>query len=136
MYIKTVLAAILISIGFGSAATAADDPIVMALKGCSTEIKTYCGQVTPGDGRLLSCISAHEDKLSGQCVYALNRASFIAESFVLALEYVGTACLQDAVVHCPTVELGDGRVLQCLASKSTSLSGPCKTALSDIGDLQ
>ena len=44
-------------------------------KGCATEIEAFCSQVSPGEGRLLACFYAHEDKLSGQCQYALYSAS-------------------------------------------------------------
>ena len=31
-------------------------------KACATELTTYCSQVTPGEGRILACFFAHEDK--------------------------------------------------------------------------
>ena len=27
----------------------------------------FCGQVTPGEGRLVLCMMAHEDKVSNKC---------------------------------------------------------------------
>ena len=39
------------------------------------ELETYCKDVTPGDGRILACLYAHGDKLSGQCEYALYDAA-------------------------------------------------------------
>ena len=42
---------------------------------CKEDIKNYCSNVTPGEGRLLACAAAHEDKLSGQCSYALYQAA-------------------------------------------------------------
>jgi hypothetical protein len=41
------------------------------LDGCNSELAQYCAEVTPGEGRLLACLYAHEDKLSGQCERAL-----------------------------------------------------------------
>ena len=58
-----VFMALLLSAG---AAKAQEDVIEDALEACKPEIETYCSQVTPGDGRLLACFVAHEDKLSGQ----------------------------------------------------------------------
>ena len=31
---------------------------------CGEDIKKYCSAVTPGGGRLLYCMQAHEDKIS------------------------------------------------------------------------
>ena len=47
---------------------------------CKPEIEAYCSQVTPGNGRLLHCVAAHEDKLSGQCEYALYQAASLLEA--------------------------------------------------------
>src|SRR3546814_3803781 len=57
-----------------SGTAAAQDPVQDALKGCESELQTYCSEVTPGDGRLVSCAEAYEDKLSSQCIAAINRA--------------------------------------------------------------
>ena len=38
---------------------------------CSQELRNFCSTVTPGEGRLLLCMQAHEDKLSAQCELAL-----------------------------------------------------------------
>ena len=55
---------------------ASDDDIVSQVqKGCATEIEDFCSQVTLGDGRLLACFYAHEDKITGQCQYALYNAA-------------------------------------------------------------
>ncbi len=39
------------------------------------DLETYCKNVTPGEQRILACLYAHEDKLSGRCVYALYNAT-------------------------------------------------------------
>ena len=41
------------------------------VEGCKTELATHCKGVTPGEGRLLACLYAYEDKLSSRCDYAL-----------------------------------------------------------------
>jgi Golgi apparatus protein 1 len=48
---------------------AAQGPIRQA---CSVEIQTYCSDVTPGDGRLRSCLSSHRDELTTACREALD----------------------------------------------------------------
>ena len=34
---------------------------------CAKDLETYCGAVTPGNGRTYACIYAHEDKVSDEC---------------------------------------------------------------------
>jgi hypothetical protein len=111
----------------------AQGPVEDALLGCSSELKTYCSEVTPGGGRLVSCAKAHEDKLSPECISAINRAGYWVQSIASTLRYVATQCNADALEHCPDVELGEERVLNCLASNRAELSKYCGLALEDIG---
>jgi Golgi apparatus protein 1 len=115
------------------AAFSQDDPIADALKDCSNELQTYCSSVTPGEGRLVSCAKAHEDKLSSQCISAINRASYWVNFTAHTLAYVVLQCKADALKFCPDVEIGEERVLNCLSDNRDDLSKYCGLALSDIG---
>ena len=129
-------ALVLISMTLGAANAQnlnAQNLVVDALKGCSKEIETYCSSVTPGGGRLVSCARAHEDKLSSECVYSLNRAGYWLETLARVLSYVVSQCVADALKFCPNVELGEQRVLNCLGENKASLNKYCSLALSDIG---
>jgi len=110
----------------------AQDIVSAVQKGCATEIQSFCSQVTQGEGRLLACFYAHEDKLSGQCQYALYDASAQLERAVSALNYVAGQCEDDIVANCAEVQLGEGRVVECLNSNSESVSAACKQALADV----
>jgi len=114
-------------------ATNAQDPVEEALKGCSKEIKAYCSSVTPGGGRLVSCAKAHEDKLSSECIYALNRAGYWVNLLARTLTYVASQCTADALQYCPDVKLGELRVLNCLKANKANLNKYCGLALRDIG---
>lgn len=111
---------------------AAQDPVSMVQKGCSAEIENFCSQVTLGEGRLLACFYAHEDKLSGQCQYALYDASAQLERAVSALNYVAGQCEDDIKAHCASVQLGEGRVLECLNANAETVSAACKQAIADV----
>jgi hypothetical protein len=63
--------------------------------GCKIEIEKYCSQVTPGQGRILACLYAHEDKLSAKCEYSLYDAAVQLERAVAALSYVANECNVD-----------------------------------------
>jgi hypothetical protein len=101
-------------------------------QGCATEITTYCSQVSVGEGRLLACFYAHEDKLSGQCQYALYSASAQLDQAVSALDYLATQCRDDILKLCAEVQVGEGRVLECLKSNTESVSAACNQAISDV----
>lgn len=101
--------------------------------GCKTEIEKYCGQVTPGEGRILSCLYAYQDKLSGKCEYALFDAAVQLERAVAALSYVVNECGDDLEKHCSAVPAGEGRLLNCLEKNDKQVSGRCKQALKDVG---
>ena len=110
----------------------AQDPVSTVTEGCKAEIESYCSQVTAGEGRLLACFFAHEDKLSGQCQYALYSASAQLEHAISALNYVAGQCQNDMVNLCGDVQLGEGRVVDCLKSKGDEVSAACTQAMSDV----
>jgi hypothetical protein len=113
----------------------AEGPVEEALKGCSKELKTYCSSVTLGEGRLVSCLEAHEDKISSECIYAINRAEFWLSAYARTLTYVASQCEQDALNFCPNVKLGEQRVIDCLRENKDKLSKYCGIALRDTGKM-
>lgn len=116
----------------GSGAALAEDLVTTIEQGCKAEIEKYCSQVTLGEGRMLACFYAHEDKLSGQCQYALYDAAARLERAISDLNYVATQCETDIKTHCGAVEIGEGRILECLNSKPDVVSAPCKQAIVDV----
>lgn len=129
--ISTSLATILLVFGF-SASVSAQDIVTTIEQGCSVELEKYCSQVTPGEGRVLACFFAHEDKLSGQCQFALYNASAQLEHAISALNYVAGQCQNDMLKLCPEVAVGEGRVLDCLEANKESVSAACNQAIGDV----
>ena len=125
-----------VAYGGGLSAAQAMDPIQDALTGCSKELSEFCSTVTPGKGRLVACMKAHGDKLSGQCVSSLNRADYRLTSSAMSLRYVGLQCKADALKYCPNVKIGEGRVLDCLAENKSKIGKDCSIALTDVGEIQ
>ena len=116
-----------------SNAGAAENLVETVAKGCEKELKSFCSQVTPGEGRILACLYAHNDKLSGQCEYALYDAAVQLERLVAALSYVANECDADLDKFCSAVEAGEGRLLKCLDDNSAKISARCTEALKDVG---
>jgi hypothetical protein len=107
---------LIVAVGlFAGANSMAQESLVEHLvQACETELRSYCSQVTPGNGRLLHCMAAHEDKVSGRCAYAFYQAATILEQLATAITYVANQCAADIETHCSAVRMGEGRVLACL----------------------
>lgn len=128
--VTLVLAAfVLVSAGV----QAQTDPVETAVTGCETELKTYCSNVTPGESRLLACLYAHGDKLSGRCEYALYDASMQLQQVINALAYLANQCDDDLETFCAEVEMGEGRLAACLLEHEEELSERCSQAIEDTG---
>ena len=56
----------------GPAEAVAQGIVESVAKGCDKEIKTYCKDVTPGEGRLIQCIDKNDAKVSKRCKQALK----------------------------------------------------------------
>ena len=96
------------------------------VKGCEQELTTFCKDVTPGQRRLLACLYAHNDKLSGKCEFALYDAAVQLERAVAALFYSVNEFADDLATHCMDVEAGEGRLLECLEKNESEVSTSCK----------
>jgi len=131
-----VLCIVAIAVGqvfAGPAEDIAQGLIDSVKSGCDKELKEYCKDVTPGEGRVLACLYARGDKLSGRCEYALYDAAAQLERAVQALSYVANECGDDLKANCAGIKPGEGRILQCLNKNETKVSKRCKQALKDTG---
>ena len=114
-----------------AAAFAVEDIVESARVGCQEEIGSFCKDVTPGEGRVLQCLSAHQDKLSSRCVYALADGSLQLDRLALAIKYVFAECKADAEKHCADIPIGDGRIAECLKKNQATLDAKCTQAMKD-----
>jgi len=114
-----------------SSALAQETLLEHVVTACETDLQNYCSQVTPGNGRLLHCMAAHEDKISGQCEYAFYQAATLLEQLSVAINYIAQECKTDIQTHCSNVELGDGKILACLAEHEAEVGEACKKAVAD-----
>ncbi|MEE9142621.1 MAG: cysteine rich repeat-containing protein [Gammaproteobacteria bacterium] len=134
------LGMVLLPLLLAGQAAAEEDVIARARKACDSELANYCPDVTPGEGRLMMCLAAHEDKVSDDCVIAVYEAAIAIETAATAIRYIGSSCGQEIVEYCGervsdtevVVKAGQGRVLACLQSHSADLSDGCRTAVKDV----
>ena len=102
-------------------------------KACHKELGTVCKGVPQGEGRILACFYAFQDKLSDQCVYALYDAAAQLEQAVNALKFAASQCKDDFQKFCGSTKPGEGRGLACLQKHDKDVSQACKDALAQTG---
>jgi hypothetical protein len=130
--VKLLLAVSLFSLLPGTS-WAQEDLLKSVKDGCKKELDSYCKEVTPGEGRILACMYAFQDKLSSRCEYALYDASAQLQHAVASLTYVANECADDLKKHCATVEAGEGRLAACLKKNEKDVGQRCKEAMKDVG---
>jgi len=47
-----------------------------AVNECSDDLKAFCSDIKPGEGRLLDCLNRNEEKVSSRCNSALKEAGW------------------------------------------------------------
>ena len=119
-----------------SPAAAEQTILESVVTGCEAELQGYCKNVTPGEGRVLACLYAHGDKISGKCEYALYDAAVQLERAVAALTYMANECADDLDQICGDVAAGQGRLLECLDKNAEKVSQRCKKAVADVAKKQ
>jgi hypothetical protein len=135
MKIKKLLGVVLGLILLTALPVAAQKNIVDTVaSGCKTELETLCVDVTPGEGRVLACLYAYGDKISGKCEYALYDAAVQLERAVAALTYLANECADDLDQFCGEVAAGQGRLLECLEKNAEKVSQRCKDSITDVAE--
>jgi hypothetical protein len=88
-------------------------------RACAADIDDFCGDVTPGGGRVSMCMLAHEDQVSRRCRLALYGVS---RKLKRNVDRVAETCWGELQRLC-----GDtGKIGQCLAQKREALSPSCE----------
>lgn len=92
---------------------------------CAADINNFCGKVTRGEGRLLTCMQAYDDQLSRRCQFAIYRVSRHLEGSLNRVERIADACWNDIEKNCGDAE----KIGQCVVEKRASLSQECQTVI-------
>jgi PRC-barrel domain len=95
---------------------------------CREELRNFCSTVTPGEGRLLLCMQAHEDKLSNQCELALFDASRNLQQTMQRISRVAEACWSDIETQCA----GESSIVRCISDNRARLSPRCQAAAAEL----
>lgn len=98
---------------------------------CGNDMKQFCSAITPGGGRVVACLFANNDKISGQCTFAMYEASDRLAATMAALGHLAknTSCRSDLRQYCSGIPAGRGRLYNCLRSNRATLTDGCRAAL-------
>lgn len=99
---------------------------------CAKDIKKYCSTVTPGEGRMIYCMQAHEDKISPKCAFELGDAAASVQTTADALKDGVIACKAEIAGVCGKVVPGQGRIASCLLENKSTASSGCVEAIKKI----
>jgi hypothetical protein len=138
---KNMMMVWLLVLVFGLPAFAAEDPLLKGAQGaldtfaegCQLELTTFCKDVTPGEGRILACLYAFQDKITPRCEYALYDSVGQLDRTLTNLSYAVGECRDDLKSTCADIKPGEGRLLDCLSKNEAKISNRCNNALKDTG---
>ena len=99
---------------------------------CAKDIKKYCRTVTPGEGRMIYCMQAHEDKISPKCAFELGDAAASVQTTADALKDGVIACKAEIAGVCGKIVPGQGRIATCLLENKSTVSSGCAEAIKKI----
>jgi hypothetical protein len=87
---------------------------------CAVDIKSKCGEVKPGEGRIRACVKEHLTEFSEPCQAKLANLAAVSQ-----------ACAADVKKACGDVKPRRGRIVACLKSALGNLSDACKDGVSE-----
>ena len=99
---------------------------------CADDIKKFCSDVTPGEGRMIYCMQAHEDKISTKCAFDLEEAATDIQLSGDNLKDAISACRAEITGVCGKTLPGEGRIAACLVANKSTASKSCIEALDKI----
>jgi hypothetical protein len=135
-----LLLLVILSVGSASAETNVGKTIVEKLtakittleNSCASDIKKYCKDVTPGEGRMIYCMQAHEDKISPKCAYELGETAGSVQATSDLLKDGVIACKAEMSGVCGKIQPGQGRIAACLIANRSTASKDCADAIQKV----
>ena len=125
---RTFFAGFVLFFTFLTPGTAQESIAEMVLNSCKPELVNYCSKATPGRGRIVACLYAHSNKLSNQCSLSIEIGVVQLNMILSAVSHVIDQCEADLDKHCGDVEIGGGKMYQCMSKNKDNLKPQCKAA--------
>lgn len=95
-------------------------------RACHDDIQKYCGQVKPGEGRMVRCMKENEKNFSPACKTEMEKHRKQATE---KREELREACKADADKFCKDKADSRGGVMRCLHDHDKELSEECRKTL-------
>ncbi len=113
-----------------TASAQASIPQVVA-QSCAKDIKQFCSKITIGGGRVVACLFAHNDKISGECMLAMIEGTAALDATMDSLRHLAktTSCRSDLRQYCTGIPAGGGRLYRCLKKNFATLTDGCRAAM-------
>ena len=99
---------------------------------CVRDIKKYCKTVTPGEGRVIYCLQAYEDKINPECTFELEDSLSKVQASTDGLKNAIAACKAEIAGVCGKIVPGQGRIAACLSANKSTASKDCADAITAI----
>lgn len=95
---------------------------------CGPDIERYCGDISPGEGRIAACVRAYSDRLSRRCRFTLWRVSRNVRESV---QQIADECLGNIQQQCGN----SGNIGDCAVQKSAALSPACQNVVQAVHEI-
>jgi Golgi apparatus protein 1 len=106
--------------------------VIKLERACADDIRKFCKTVTPGEGRMIHCMEAHENKISARCVIELRETAEGVQTAADVLKDAVIACKAEITGVCGDIRPGEGRIAACLLSKKSTASAGCAEAIKKV----
>ena len=113
------------------------DPVLSAA--CETDIDSLCAASVPaGEGRVKGCLRKNKQSLTSECSAILFKVKMEQAEDIRLDVPLKKACQAEMSTHCKDVEMGKGRIRNCLWDKRNedNFSEDCKAKLTPAMEAQ
>jgi len=94
---------------------------------CISDAQRYCSRIPFGEGRVMTCLQARWNDLSGACQREIQHVQNRAREFDLA-------CSTDVWQYCRNVIPGGDRIRVCLWTRWDDLSSTCRDKATELAE--
>jgi hypothetical protein len=130
----------ILSVGSASAQTNVGEAIldkmtaqvVKLQRTCAPDLRKFCRNVTPGEGRVVYCLQAYEDKISAKCTHELGETKASLQASAELLKDALAACKAEISGVCGKTLPGQGRLAACLIANKTTASKGCADSIQKV----
>uniref|UniRef100_A0A7S0YM23 Golgi apparatus protein 1 n=1 Tax=Polytomella parva TaxID=51329 RepID=A0A7S0YM23_9CHLO len=87
---------------------------VILAEACRNDVDQYCYDVTPGEGRVHTCLRFYKDKISDECRDEEMKLMELEYNDIRLRPKLNKLCSEERSIYCKGVKPGNARVVKCL----------------------